>query len=707
MRQSDNQPVDFVEVFPVGPSIASALSAYELEIGGTERNLIGGKLAYRLLREVGGHWVWTSNRLVTDNPQDDDRLEAIVSSLWRDQPDTYKDLRGLRCDESWLPNAQVPADFVARGLFRDIYADIRNVLATHEHDLGSARVERAHEVRGWVVDGEPSVSLSISSRLIYRSDLAEYARSVTRPDDLKGLWVGAKQSTLKGEIVEIAGPLHEHRTRLLSLTQEEETQQLLRSAPDEEVVVRVASGRNEYDYAASALRIILRTSDFARFRIRATDVTKALRLAPSQRASIVKEIADLAKSNRLIGDGYNSRSHPGLFLSQSDLDFHPELRLGSDVVREYREANILNDIKRHGLYCPSPSYQGQKIRVGLLKGTDRGGDELVSNLSPVFEELGHSVELSCTVRLPDLERSSIERAVSQLADKGAQIVLAVLPDDVGEDEDDWGVYHNLKSITIGRGIPSQAVYKSTARRKHAFANIVLGMLAKTGSIPYTLAKPLPYADMVLGLDIARERKRQLAGSLNATAVARIYLGDGQLLRYVIHDAPLEGETIPRRVMEGLFPEQEFQGKQVVVHRDGYFRGDEKRVLRNWGQSIGAQFHLVEVIKTGAPRTYRSDNKTIVQPTKGTLFRLSDREGWLVSSLPPFQNATPQPLHLRTEPPFTIENAAHSVLSMTLLHFGSVRAPRLPVTIHYSDRIAYMALRGIKPRELEGTIPYWL
>ena len=109
-----------------------------LLVGGTERNLTGGKLAYRLLREVGGHWVWTSDRLVTDNPQGGERLEAIVHSLWRDQPDTYKDLRGLRRDESWRPNPQVRADFVARGLFRDIYADIRNALATHEHDLGSA-----------------------------------------------------------------------------------------------------------------------------------------------------------------------------------------------------------------------------------------------------------------------------------------------------------------------------------------------------------------------------------------------------------------------------------------------------------------------------------------------------------------------------------------------------------------------------------------
>ena len=154
-------------------------------------------------------------------------------------------------------------------------------------------------MRGWVVEGEPSVSLSISSRLIYRSDLAEYTSSVTRPDDLKGLWVGAKQSTLKGEIVEIAGPLHEHRTRLLNLTQEEETQELLRSAPDEEIVVRVASGRNEYDYAASALRIILRTSDFARFRS-GLPTSRPFVWPQSKELSIVNEIADLAKSNRLI-----------------------------------------------------------------------------------------------------------------------------------------------------------------------------------------------------------------------------------------------------------------------------------------------------------------------------------------------------------------------------------------------------------------------
>ncbi|MEM3514987.1 MAG: Piwi domain-containing protein, partial [Candidatus Hadarchaeum sp.] len=159
--------------------------------------------------------------------------------------------------------------------------------------------------------------------------------------------------------------------------------------------------------------------------------------------------------------------------------------------------------------------------------------------------------------------------------------------------------------------------------------------------------------------------------------------------------------------QSLFPLSEFSGKRVVIHRDGYFRGYEKHALKEWANKIGAEFFLVEVIKTGSPRLYAIASQKIQQPEKGSMFKISDTEALLVSSLPPFTNATPQPLHIRTEAPFTIEKAAHSILCLTLLHYGSLRPPRLPVTIHYSDRIAYLALHGIKPKNLEGEIPFWL
>jgi argonaute-like protein implicated in RNA metabolism and viral defense len=253
------------------------------------------------------------------------------------------------------------------------------------------------------------------------------------------------------------------------------------------------------------------------------------------------------------------------------------------------------------------------------------------------------------------------------------------------------------------------VYASTINNPYALANIILGIVGKTGSVPFVLANRMEYADLIVGIDTASHHKKRLAGSINVPASARIYFSDGQFLRYVIHDAPLEGETIPESTLQSLFPSREFSGKRVVIHRDGYFRGGEKQALRNWAHKIGAEFFFVEVIKTGAPRLYlySKSSQKILQPPKGSMFKISETEAFLVSSLPPFTKATPQPLHIRTELPFTIEKAAYSILCLTLLHYGSLYPPRLPVTIHYSDKIAYLVLSGIKPKNLEGDIPFWL
>ncbi len=61
----------------------------------------------------------------------------------------------------------------------------------------------------------------------------------------------------------------------------------------------------------------------------------------------------------------------------------------------------------------------------------------------------------------------------------------------------------------------------------------------------------------------------------------------------------------------------------------------------------------------------------------------------------------------THPPFPLEHALHSVLTLTLLHYGSLRPPRLPVTTHYADKISSMAVKGLRPETLDGEIPFWL
>jgi argonaute-like protein implicated in RNA metabolism and viral defense len=102
-----------------------------------------------------------------------------------------------------------------------------------------------------------------------------------------------------------------------------------------------------------------------------------------------------------------------------------------------------------------------------------------------------------------------------------------------------------------------------------------------------------------------------------------------------------------------------------------------------------------------------DFNSIHQPKKGMAFRVSSQDAFLVSSLPPSKSVTPLPIHIRSFNDFPIEKALHSILSLTLLHYGSERMPKLPVSVHYSDRIGYLAIRGIKPKNLEGETLYWL
>ena len=699
-----------VEVFPIDQASLPVLKAYTVEVKGDDTSTVGGKLAYRLRKALHGHWIWSKGRILTDTSPAQSAVDKVVQDLWSERSGAFNHLRKISQDSAWKPSVQAYADYATMGLIGDYDREIRKILDGEIKTLGNVRVERQYESRGWVTGGSPSVSLSIFSRLLYNQDLNSYAASLSRPEELVGLWVSAKASPLKGEIIGIEGRLREHRDRLLALSREPGNIEIIRKAPDDELVVSVESGRNQYEYVVSALGIVVRTEDFGKFNVSSSHALRMLRIDPSQRYKLVNSICDLLRTHRIIGQSYNSNQDKHLFLSQDDVGFKPSLRFGSDKALPYDERGLFAALHDFGLYRKSPKFQeGNPVRLGIVNGlADATAREYLLTLGEELARLGFPSEKVSEFALKEFSRVDMERAIDAVERALPDIVVALLPDVVTNDEeDDWGAYHEFKSLTVGRGLPSQFVYASTIAKRFAVSNVVLGILGKTGNIPFILSQPLSYADMVVGIDIARARKRRLAGSLNATAIARIYFGSGEFLRYVIHDAPLEGESIPDNVMQRLFPVNEFEGKRVVIHRDGYFRGEEKASLQRWAEKIKAEFNLVEIIKTRTPRLYSRQGNEIQQPSKGSAFKLSPTEAFLVSSPPPFPNATAQPLHVRTEPPFTIEQAIHSILSLTLLHYGSLRAPRLPVTIHYSDKIAYLALRGIKPKTLEGNIPFWL
>ena len=210
-----------------------------------------------------------------------------------------------------------------------------------------------------------------------------------------------------------------------------------------------------------------------------------------------------------------------------------------------------------------------------------------------------------------------------------------------------------KNLTLKRNLQSQVILSKNVDNSYIINNVVLGILAKTGNVPYVLAETITYADLIVGLDVSRRKKRNLPGTTNAAGMARIYFANGELMRYNIREAMLEGEIIPSHVLQDIFPRSEFANKKIIVHRDGNLPEPEKDALTNWGREIDATFYFVEVIKSGCPRLYAMTKQN--KAPKGSIFKLSETEALLVSSeFPDSFKATPNPIRICAHPPFPID-----------------------------------------------------
>ena len=199
--------------------------------------------------------------------------------------------------------------------------------------------------------------------------------------------------------------------------------------------------------------------------------------------------------------------------------------------------------------------------------------------------------------------------------------------------------------------------------------------------------------------------------MNACASLRLYGKNGEFNGYKLEDALIEGEEIPRRVLEKFLPRAKLKEKTVLIYRDGRFCGQETTHLKEWAEVINSKFILVECYKSGIPRLYNWNGQVIKAPTKGLALRLSSREVILVTTEVKSENmGLPLPLRLRIHDAghlVSIEDLVETTLKLTLLHYGSLNPPRLPVTLYGSDIIAYRRLQGIYPGALDGDRQFWL
>lgn len=277
-------------------------------------------------------------------------------------------------------------------------------------------------------------------------------------------------------------------------------------------------------------------------------------------------------------------------------------------------------------------------------------------------------------------------------------VLSALP--IEDDEEDFfdentSPYDNFKKILADLSIPSQmvsnAMYKeiNNSSIQYRLQNIILGILCKSGGIPWVLENQLDDIDCFIGLDVGTQEK-----GIHYPACSVCLDGKGNLISYYSTNVAQKGEKINNTTLQNVFDNvligyKNANGilpKHIVLHRDGFSNEECDWYERYFGQK-NIEFDIVEIRKNISTRLFQRDNVADECNPKSGCAIIKGKEAYLVStSVKPFLGA-PRPLLLEHKyGNLSMESLVRQVYILSEMHGGSMRTSRLPLTTLYADKI---------------------
>lgn len=209
--------------------------------------------------------------------------------------------------------------------------------------------------------------------------------------------------------------------------------------------------------------------------------------------------------------------------------------------------------------------------------------------------------------------------------EGIDIVIGIVPD--GMDED--GPYNPFKTIWAEANIPSQMISMKTAqlfyrgkregnKSKYYLHNIVLGILGKTGGIPWVIKEMPGNVDCFVGLDVATLEK-----GIHYPACSVVFDKSGRLLGFYKPKSAQRGEKIETRILQDIFDqvllsyEDKFgeRPKNIMIHRDGFSNENDAWYEKYFGAK-GIAYTIVEVRKNISSKLAIIEDGVIKNPEMG-------------------------------------------------------------------------------------------
>lgn len=296
-----------------------------------------------------------------------------------------------------------------------------------------------------------------------------------------------------------------------------------------------------------------------------------------------------------------------------------------------------------------------------------------------------------------LSYEEMAREVKKAA--GVNFAIAAIPVEFDEeeyyDESVASPYDSFKRVFADLGIPSQMVSLSMIRDlgtknvTYRLQNLILGILCKSGGIPWILESPMDGVDCFIGLDVGTQEK-----GIHYPACSVCLDGRGNLIGYYSTNVAQRGEIIESHTLETIFNRiltafKEANGsypKHIVIHRDG-FSHEESAWYDSYFARRDIRFDVVEVRKNIPLRlmdTARTSSE--MNPASGTAI-IRGNEAYLISTdVKPYLGA-PRPLllvHRKGE--LSMDSIVRQIYVLSEMHVGSMRTSRLPLTTLYADKI---------------------
>lgn len=278
---------------------------------------------------------------------------------------------------------------------------------------------------------------------------------------------------------------------------------------------------------------------------------------------------------------------------------------------------------------------------------------------------------------------------------GIDIVIAIIPD--GADDD--GPYNPFKTIWAKENIPSQMISIKTAKMferskagdrtaRYYLYNIVLGILGKTGGIPW-IVKDMPGdTDLFIGLDVAT-----MAKGIHYPACSVVFDKFGRMLGFYKPTTPQQGEKIQTKILQDIFDQVIFAyedkydttPKNIVIHRDG-FSNENDEWYKNYFGAKGIEYSIIEVRKNISAKLMIEEDERIYNPTMGYCV-YNKNKGYLVTTNITGRKGSPNPILIEKKcGNLGMSCILTQILYLSQLHVGSTHKMRLPITTGYADKI---------------------